>query len=341
MSCTPAAHMAAAPPPPGGQQHTARLSRETHPKTVLLREICSGGLAAGFTASLFNPLELVKTRMQVQELMGPWPPSGRAKLYPNFVSGLRTIAAEDGLAALWSYGFFGFVGRDLIYSGIRIGGYPSVRGMIAGGREESEIGLPRKILAGCTTGAIGSAITNPLDVVRVRMSVESGLVGPAGRYTTGLRAGHPPRYLSSPGALLAIFREEGLVRGLYAGTTATMARAAALSGGQLASYDHTKHLLKSAGLMQEGTRLHLVAGIVSGIVATTCCNPPDVIKSRLMRDPTLYKGPLDCALQTLAREGPRAFFKGWLPAYARAGPAFFIQMPIVEQLRIAFGVPAL
>ena len=73
---------------------------------VLGREICSGGLAAGFTASLFSPLELVKTRMQVQELMGPWPPDGRARLYPHFVSALRTIAAEDGLAALWSVWLF-------------------------------------------------------------------------------------------------------------------------------------------------------------------------------------------------------------------------------------------
>ena len=49
-----------------------------------------------------------------------------------------------------------------------------------------------------------------------------------------MRVGQPAQYPHSPGALLTIWRQEGLLRGLYRGTTATMARAAALSGGQLA-----------------------------------------------------------------------------------------------------------
>ena len=33
----------------------------------MLREMAAGSLAAGFTASLFAPLECVKTRLQVQD----------------------------------------------------------------------------------------------------------------------------------------------------------------------------------------------------------------------------------------------------------------------------------
>ena len=45
--------------------------------------------------------------------------------------------------------------------------------------------------------------------------------------------------------------------------------------------------------------------------------------------------------QILAAEGPAGFWRGWTAAYARAGPAFFIQMPVVEALRSAFGVGSL
>eukprot|EP00966_Prymnesium_polylepis_P177470 4109860-Prymnesium_polylepis.1 len=50
---------------------------------------------------------------------------------------------------------------------------------------------------------------------------------------------------------------------------------------------------------------------------------------------------LGVARQILQTEGPAGFMRGWTAAYARAGPAFFIQMPVVEALRNAFGVGSL
>ena len=141
----------------------------------LLREIGAGSLAAGFTASLFSPLELVKTRLQVQD-----DPAFHPKLYRGLVPALRQIAREDGLLRLWSHGFAGFVSRDLLYSGIRIGAYPTVRAAYASGEQPT---LPQKIGAGATTGAFGAALANPLDVMRVRMSVDSGMC----KGGTGLR----------------------------------------------------------------------------------------------------------------------------------------------------------
>lgn len=85
------------------------------------REILAGSLAASFTATLFSPLEMVKTRLQVQEA------PGERRLYAGFIAALRTIGAEDGVRGLWTYGFAGFVGRDFMYSGLRIGLYPTVR----------------------------------------------------------------------------------------------------------------------------------------------------------------------------------------------------------------------
>ena len=48
------------------------------------------------------------------------------------------------------------------------------------------------------------------------------------------------------------------------------------------------------------------------------------------------------AVLAIGREqGLHGFYRGWLPAAARAVPSYFIQMPIVERLRGAFGVGSL
>ena len=83
-----------------------------------------------------------------------------------------------------------------------------------------------------------------------------------------------------------------------------------------------------------------VCAVISGLVAVSICNPADVVKSRVM----MARGggaqlPISgVILQVWSLEGPAGFMRGWFPAYSRAGPAYFIQMPIVEYLRTAFGL---
>lgn len=198
------------------------------------------------------------------------------------------------------------------------------------------------------TGALGAAIANPLDVVRVRMSCEGGLVdASSGVLTTGMRAGHPPRWSSSAHCLLDCLEREGVVRGLWRGVGATVSRAALLSAGNLASYDHSKTLLLRHGwVAEENGQLHMACAIISGLVATTACNPADVLKSALMSARASGAAgsavtPLGVARNIVATQGLPGFWRGWLAAYARAGPAFFIQMPLVELLRHRLGVDSL
>ena len=309
----------------------------------MLREILAGSLAATTTASLFSPLECVKTRLQVQAD----PTANVQRIYhQNFAKTLLSIFKSDGILLTWSHGFLGFVGRDFLYSGLRIGCYPTVRAMYAGSTtERSEIGLLPKILAGATTGGCAAALANPFDVFRVRMTVQGGVVcTKTGKLLTGLQQGTVPRYASSFHCLQEVFRTSGM-KGLYRGVEATAARASLLSAGQLASYDHTKTFFIKQQWMEERQAV-VVAAIISGLVATTVCNPADVLKSRLM----VQRGGGGAAGAVTAwsvgksiflQEGVMGFFRGWTPAYARAGPSYFIQMPIVEGLRHFFGLGAL
>ena len=307
----------------------------------VLREVAAGSLAAGTTATIFNPLELVKTRLQVQAD----PTAKLAAVYrKGFVDALVQIARADGLSALWRYGVVGFVGRDLFYSGIRIGTYPTIRKFYAGeGVAKDDVGLLTKILAGATTGCGGAALANPMDIARVRMSVEGGVLR-RGVYVTGMKIGQQPLYYSTWDCLRTTFSKEGL-KGLYKGVEATSARAAMLSAGQLSSYDHSKTVLRRHGWMEEGDALHVVAALISGVVACLCCHPADCVKSRLMVSPHACSAAHFDAWVVVrdiyVTDGLRGFFRGFWPAYARAGPSFFIQMPIVEGLRSFFGLEAM
>lgn len=96
-----------------------------------------------------------------------------------------------------------------------------------------------------------------------------------------------------------------------------MIRAAVLTSSQLSSYDHTKHLMRKYGIMQDGPYLHFLYGCsllpsrpfpltlfgpsasaVAGLVTATTTSPVDVIKTRIMNaSPGVYKGPLDCLVK--------------------------------------------
>jgi hypothetical protein len=279
------------------------------------REIAAGSLAASFTATLFSPLECVKTRLQVQDLPG-WP-----RIYESggLLSTLRRIASEDGVLMLWSHGFVGFVARDFLYSGLRIGLYPTFRSALAA--DGNDAPLSAKIAAGAGTGAFGASIANPLDVVRVRMSCEYGVIDAAsGTLTTGMRVGEKPRWRNSFHCLVACYESEGLVGGLWRGVSATVARAALLSAGQLASYDHSKQCLLRQGY-PDGSQVHSLSAIISGLVATTVCNPADVMKSALMsaaRDASAGAklSPLAIASTIVRTQGVLGFWRGWTAACA-------------------------
>lgn len=304
------------------------------------REYLSGSLASSSTAAMFSPLEAVKTRLQLQDMPG-W----RRTYAAGFGRALLDITRQDGLLALWSYGFAGLVSRDFVYSGVRTGMYPTVRDAVAAaqGNAAGEASLVDKIAAGALCGAIGASIANPFDVVRVRMTAEGGVVAD-GLLATGMRAGHAPRWRSSAHCAADAVASEGLLRGLVLrGVGASMARAGLLTAAQMSTYDHTKTVAKRNGWLREGVALHVVGAVVSGLFATVACTPADVLKSRVMAGSTAGRpaSTAAVALHILRHDGLRGFYRGFLVSWVRLGPTIFVQMPLAEALRSALGVRSL
>ncbi|CAJ0751631.1 11391_t:CDS:10, partial [Entrophospora sp. SA101] len=69
-------------------------------------------------------------------------------------------------------------------------------------------------------------------------------------------------------------------------------------------------------IAKESNRIHgFIAGVASGVTKLTVGHPFDTIKVRLQTTGTTgrFKGPIDCLISTLRKEGFRALYKGATP----------------------------
>ena len=143
---------------------------------------------------------------------------------------------------------------------------------------------------------------------------------------------------------------------MFNGWNWASSRAVLVTIGQLVFYDVIKEQLLATPYFRDNLTTHFSSslGAVSpdpdpeslasdqiaffqGAIATLMTQPLDVLKTRAMNaKPGEFKGPVDLFMFT-ARQGPMAFFKGFIPAFVRLGPHTIFTFIFFEQLRLNFG----
>lgn len=311
-------------------------------------EMAAAACAMTATSIVFNPFDVVKTKLQTQNQLST---DASKRLYNGALHCLRRVVAEDGFVrGLWLPGLTASILRDIANGGIRMGLYPaavrSVHKVVPWGeKKQAAPSFGTRVLAGLLTGFSGALIGNPTDVVKVRLQAEAGTVVD-GVYSTGLYKGQAP----SPNTFRCL-AELITTGGLFRGVGANCARAALVTSGQMSSYDQTKRYLETfAGdgpLRSEGLRIAM-ASFMSGVTAASVAAPVDLVRSRVMDDARqpgqgrAYSNAIDCAWRTVRAEGPFALWKGWVPSYLRLGPHFMVSLPLLELLRTkVFGLGTL
>ncbi|KAH9832315.1 mitochondrial carrier [Rhodofomes roseus] len=281
-----------------------------------------------------NPLDIVKVRQQLRTQL----PGARSNAF--WTVGVE-MARTEGVLSLMK-GFSASMLRELAYSGMRLGSYEYFKDVLydqsRGALSREGIGL--KVAAATIASAIGSAVANPTDLVKVRMQAYYPDGGPYKNmrhaFATIWKEGAAPTTASGPSSML------GGLRALYRGVNPTTVRGIVLSVSQICSYDQVKQVLKRRNLMQEGVGLHFVASMVAGLVCSITSNPVDVVKVRLMNDSEReFRGVSDCVRSIMTREGPLAFYKGFGMCWARLGLHTVLTFVVFERLRFLFGVGAL
>ncbi|XP_026327517.1 mitochondrial uncoupling protein Bmcp [Hyposmocoma kahamanoa] len=171
-------------------------------------------------------------------------------------------------------------------------------------------------------GGLSSAIANPTDVLKVRM-----------------QAGHEKGRIVR--CFIDIYHLEG-VKGLWRGVTPTSQRAAVIAAVELPVYDACKKKLTLT--LGDTPANHFASSLVASLGSAVASTPLDVIRTRLMNqrkmkdhiakpNEKLYKGTVDCFLQTVRSEGFLALYKGFVPTWLRMGPWNIIFFITYEQLK--------
>jgi hypothetical protein len=291
-----------------------------------------GGIAACCGEAATFPLDFTKTRLQLQNELGKTL-SGEAAAGRG-MGMLRTAAhifRTEGLLAMYG-GLSAAALRQFVYGGIGVGLYVPMRTLVIGeGVDAKTAPLWQRMLAGALSGSLGQVVANPFDVVKVRLQADGRLKS----------LGQAPRYRGTLQALTAIGREEG-ARGYLRGMGPSVGRAAVINGCGIASYDASKGVVQRALGSDKGLLPQVGASLVSGLVSALVSTPFDVIKTRMMNQPSgaasLYKGPIDCLVKTAKAEGITGLYKGFTPAYARLAPHRVVHFVCLEQLTRAAGM---
>ncbi|XP_078444971.1 mitochondrial uncoupling protein 1-like [Wolffia australiana] len=280
----------------------------------------SSAFAACFAEICTIPLDTAKVRLQLQKKSltdGVSLPK-----YRGMLGTVATIGREEGLSALWK-GIVPGLHRQCLFGGLRIGLYEPVKTLYVGEDFVGDIPLSKKILAGLTTGALAITIANPTDLVKVRLQAEGKLPD-----------GVPRRYSGAFNAYSTIVKKEG-VGALWTGLGPNVARNAIINAAELASYDQVKQTILKIPGFSDNILTHLLSGLGAGFFAVCIGSPVDVVKSRMMGDPS-YKSTIDCFVKTLKNDGPLAFYKGFIPNFGRLGSWNVIMFLTLEQVKKLF-----
>ncbi|GCC45341.1 hypothetical protein chiPu_0029408, partial [Chiloscyllium punctatum] len=125
-------------------------------------EFLMAGVAACGACVLTNPLEVVKTRMQLQ---GELRPRGSyPRLYRNVFHAAATICRADGWAAL-QRGLLPALIYQFLMNGIRLGTYSVMEDAGYTSTEDGRVSGTRCTLAGALAGVTGAFLCSPIYLV--------------------------------------------------------------------------------------------------------------------------------------------------------------------------------
>lgn len=268
-----------------------------------------------------NPIEIVKTRMQLQgELAGK-----NVKIYRNPIQGIWNIYVHEGLRGVQK-GLVGAYVHQTILNGTRLGFYDPLRSRLNSLVFPNED--PRKfqngpinVFSGAATGALAAFLSSPCYLVKTRMQSYTG---------TALNlTGQQTKYSSFFTGIHTLYQTEG-VKGLFRGCGLSMLRTGVASAIQLPVYNVTKRVLTQHSSLQ-GTGLHLTSSAVTGMAVGFAVNPFDVVMTRLYNQKgNLYKGFADCVVKIYTVEGVLGFFKGLVPSMSRMAPHTILTLTFME-----------
>ncbi|GJQ09950.1 hypothetical protein GpartN1_g1741.t1 [Galdieria partita] len=289
----------------------------------------AGAFSGILSAFATHPLDVVKTRLQVQ--FGR-PRSQSLKYYGTFQS-LALIWKEEGIRGLWqgiTPTIAGLIPTQTIFFAV----YTSLKSTLQWSDWvpmwcHSPVMLHASSAA--TAWLVTSMVTNPLWVVKVRMQTQRYTCNQARKYDGLLRS------------FQVIMKDEGIC-GLYRGTFAAMLGAlgamvqfpiyeAIKSSSSFMMDNESRESQHDGNLSPKLSKIAVASGL-SSLLSSMTVYPLEVIRSRIQvqnaQTKNGYRGILDCVSRMLRQEGALAFYKGMGTSLIRTVPNGVIALSSYE-----------
>ncbi|XP_075545419.1 mitochondrial 2-oxodicarboxylate carrier [Dermacentor variabilis] len=281
-------------------------------------QIASGGSAGFVEICLMHPLDVVKTRFQVQhnQLLAA---AGEHR-YTSIADCFRRMVRSEGYLAIYK-GILPPILAETPKRAVKFFTFEQYKKMFAFGGPQTAITLS---LAGLFAGLTEAVFVNPFEVVKVRLQTDKQVV---------------TMQPSTFAVARQIYREAGFgLRGLNLGLTSTMSRNGLFNMFYFGFYFTVKDKLPKLDSEAATFAMRLATGFVAGTGASMMNIPFDVAKSRIQGPQPgppgtiKYRTCLQSVRTVYVEEGFFALYKGLLPKVLRLGPGGAVMLVVYEHM---------
>lgn len=287
-------------------------------------ENATAGAVAGFaTVAAMHPLDVVRTRFQVNDGRIPNLPT-----YKNTANAIFTIGRLEGLRGLYA-GFFPAVLGSSVSWGLYFFFYGRAKERYARNRED-KLSAGLHLASAAEAGALVCLCTNPIWLVKTRLQLQ-----------TPLHQSRP--YAGLHDALRTIWREEGWLafyRGIVPGLFLVSHGAIQFTAYEelrkvIVDFKQSKRTSESSSNLLNSVDYALLGG-ASKIAAILFTYPFQVIRARLQQRPNdgvpRYSDSWHVVKETARFEGVRGFYKGITANLLKNVPASAITFIVYENV---------
>lgn len=243
----------------------------------------AGGICCGFTHGAVCPVDVVKTRIQLEP----------TKYNKGLIGGFRQVIGEEGVMAL-STGLAATGIGYFIQGWFKFGGVEFFKIKAAASLGEKKAWDNRTtIYLGAAAGAefIADIFLCPLEACRIR-SVSDPTFAP-----------------SLPGVAARLIKEEGVIRGFYSGfgpilfkqVPYTMAKFAVQGRVAEAMYNNMNTTPAQCGAVLN-TGVSLGSGVVAGVVSAIISHPADTLLSKVNKAGAGGDGSIPSRMLNITKE---------------------------------------
>eukprot|EP01133_Synstelium_polycarpum_P008374 gene8374-9841_t len=259
----------------------------------LWHNIVSGGIAGVSEILVMYPLDVVKTRAQLQVGQGA-----------SMFSSLVHMVKHDGIKM-----YRGIAPPIMVEApkrAIKFASNKFYEERILAYFKNAKPTQGQAISAGIMAGITEAFIVVPFELVKIRLQAKEN----AGKYT------------GTMDCVKKIAQAEGL-GGFFKGLESTLWRHALWNGGYFGLIHTIKAALPKPTSERQNLANNFVAGGLAGTFGTILNTPADVVKSRIQNQgngPRKYNWCLPSIATVAREEGFSALYKGFLPKVLRLGP---------------------